>query len=159
MTVTIIQPHGQGIKKCIEVFILKGKSRLYVCVEIPFQGGALCVANEQAKVFDKKKKKDDESRNIKRPRRQKEKRVPDEVRVLIVQGSFQYFNHPRWEGRGDGRCYITHSPLLLVSLIVLLGHFFARLDIREHFSSEALLGTGLLHVYMLSPKEKKKNMW
>lgn len=49
----------------------------------------------------------------------------------------------------------SQPTALSFSLIVLLGHFFARLDIREHFSSEALLGTGLLHVYMLSPKEKK----
>lgn len=59
-------------------------------------------------------KNDDESSNIKRSRRQneKKKRLPDVVCVLIVQWSFQYFNHPRWEGRGDRSCYIAHSPLL-----------------------------------------------
>lgn len=120
--IEITQTHGQGkrmhwtfFKNYYSYYFWKGKVGCR-CVEFPFQKDTGSLANEEVIAMEKtttKKKKDEESSNIKRSRQsERKKRLPDEVCVLIVQWSFQYFNHPRWEGRGDGRCYITRSPLL-----------------------------------------------
>lgn len=77
--------------------------------------------------------------------------------VLIVRGGFQYFNHPRWEARGDGGCYITRSPLLLFCCslcffeIPLLKYIF-----KSSFTVKRFVGTGLRHDYMLFPKKVQK---
>lgn len=79
--------------------------------------------NEHATGFDKKAIKSQISRDLVEGKRKKKRllEMPDEVCVLIAQWSFQYFNHPHWESRGDGSCYITSQPTALYfSFIVLL---------------------------------------
>lgn len=83
--------------------------------------------------------------------------MPDEVCVLNVQWRFQYFNRPRWGGRGDGRCYITRSPLLYIFFvhcasfnISLLNNIFKSILRVKRFLGQADT--------MSFPKEKgKKN--
>lgn len=126
-------------------FVLKGNSR---CSEFPFQRDADCV---KATGFDIKKNY--ESSNIKRSRRQKEKKGCQMKWVLIVRWSFQYFNHPRWEGRGDGRCYITHSPLL--SLFRSLCFFDIRFLLNYIFNSGFFGNT----MTCVSKQKRQKKEW
>lgn len=74
--------------------------------------------------------------------------------VLIVQWSSQYFNQPHWEGKGEERCYITHSPLLcffpsLCFFDISLFNYILKSIIQ-------ILGIGLHHDFLLFAKVKKK---
>lgn len=80
----------------------------------------------------------------------------------LCKRSFQYFNHPRWDDRGDGRCYITRSPLLLFFYLFILFYFFGSLcffdiSLLNYISKRSLTVEAYTMITCCFQKKKEKS--